>query len=210
MKSILFVIGFIGAAASVYVSPEGFGGPALGGYGAPIVKVFKPKIVGGYQPISVPVVPIVKTFQPKIIGGFQPHADVGYGGPLAGGYQSSPPIVKTFQPKIFGDYQPQGVPFSVKAPVIVAPFAKVVKVKKFQPVASGYGGYDGYEASSVDKFQSKLVGGYQDSLSVGVPIDYSAKGFGGGAGFGYKELQGGFSGEGFGYDSWKKKKVFAY
>ncbi|CAD7081609.1 unnamed protein product [Hermetia illucens] len=203
MKIILFTIGFIGAAASVYISPEGFGASGFGGYGAPIVKGFKPKALGGYLPIGAPVAPIVKTFQPKIIGGYQPHVDVGYGGPLAGG-----PILKTFQPKIIGE--PQAVPLSVKAPVIVAPFAKVVKVKKFQSVASGYGGYGGYEAPSVDKFQQKLVGGYQDPLSVGAPVDYSGKSFGGGAGFGYKELQGGFSGEGFGYDSWKKKKVFAY
>ncbi|CAD7081610.1 unnamed protein product [Hermetia illucens] len=200
MKSIIFVIGFIGAAASAYISPEGFGGPALGGYGAPIVKSFKPKIIGGYLPLSAPGVPVVKTFQPKITGGYQPYGDVSYGGP----------IVKTFQPKIIGGYQPQAVPLSVKAPVVVAPFAKVVKVKKFQPVASGYGSFGGYEGLSADKFQQKLVGGYTDSLSVGAPVDYSAKGFGSGAGFGYKELQGGFSGEGFGYDSWKKKKVFAY
>ncbi|CAD7081606.1 unnamed protein product [Hermetia illucens] len=203
MKTILFVIGFIGAVTSAYVTPEGFGGPAFGGYSAPIIKGFKPKTIGGYLPIGAPVAPIVKTFQPKIIGGYQPHADVGYGGPFAGG-----PIVKTLQPKLIGGYQPQAVPLSAKAPVVVAPFAKVVKVKKFpSKVLSGYGGYEG---PSVDKFQPKLVGGYQDPLSVGGPVDYSGKSFGSGAGFGYKELQGGFSGEGFGYDSWKKKKVFAY
>ncbi|XP_037907483.1 uncharacterized protein LOC119649417 isoform X2 [Hermetia illucens] len=203
MKNILFVIGFIGAAASAYVTPEGFSGPALGGYSAPIVKGFKPKTIGGHLPIGAPVAPIVKPFQPKIIGGYQPHADVGYGGPFARG-----PIVKTFQPKLIGDYPSQAVPLSVKAPVVVAPFAKVVKVKKFPTkILSGYGGYEG---PSVDKFQPKLVGGYQDPLSLGAPIDYSGKSFGGGAGFGYKELQGGFSGEGSGYDSWKKKKIFAY